>query len=171
MKKAVRNPDFIVIGAGITGVRAAIELAAHGQVVVLTKSRLQDSNTEFAQGGIAVPMGGDDEVGLHYQDTLKAGDGLCDEKTVRTLVEEGPARIQELIDWGTPFDQEGGKLAFGREAAHSRNRILHAGGDSTGREIHRTLIQRVRSLDRVHLMSDSFALELLMEAGKCRGVA
>ena len=171
MKKAVRNPDFIVIGAGITGVRAAIELAAHGQVVVLTKSRLQDSNTEFAQGGIAVPMGGDDEVGLHYQDTLKAGDGLCDEKTVRTLVEEGPARIQELIDWGTPFDQEGGKLAFGREAAHSRNRILHAGGDSTGREIHRTLIQRVRSLDRVHLMSDSFALELLIEAGKCRGVA
>ena len=171
MKKSALNPDFIIIGAGITGVRAAIELAAHGQVVVLTKSRLQDSNTEFAQGGIAVPMGGDDEVGLHYQDTLKAGDGLCDEKAVRTLVEEGPARIQELIDWGTPFDQEGGELAFGREAAHTRNRILHAGGDSTGREIHRTLIRKVRSLDRVHLMSDSFALDLLMEAGKCRGVA
>jgi L-aspartate oxidase len=171
VKKSVLNPDFIIIGAGITGVRAAIELAAHGQVVVLTKSKLQDSNTEFAQGGIAVPMGGDDEVGLHYDDTLKAGDGLCDEKAVRALVEEGPARIQELIDWGTPFDQEGGKLAFGREAAHTRNRILHAGGDSTGREIQRTLIRKVRSLDHVHLMNDSFALDLLMEAGECRGVA
>ena len=116
-------------------------------------------------------MGGDDEVALHYDDTIRAGNGLCDEKTVRTLVEEGPARIQELIDWGTPFDQEGGKLAFGREAAHTRNRILHAGGDSTGREIHRTLIRKVRSLDSVHLMSESFVLDLLMEAGKCRGVA
>ncbi|MCH7805292.1 MAG: L-aspartate oxidase [Acidobacteria bacterium] len=170
MRKPVRNPDFIVIGAGITGVRAAIELAPHGQVAVLTKSKLQDTNTEFAQGGIAVAMGGDDEVGLHFDDTIRAGDGLCDEKTVWTLVEEGPARIQELIDWGTPFDQEGGKLAFGREAAHTQNRILHAGGDSTGREIHRTLIGKVLSLESVHLMSESFVLDLLMEAGKCRGV-
>ena len=85
------NPDFIVIGAGITGVRAAIELASHGQVLVLTQSRTQNSNTEFAQGGIAVAMGGDDEVGLHYDDTIRAGNGLCDEKAVRTLVEEGPA--------------------------------------------------------------------------------
>ena len=167
----MRNPDFIVIGAGITGVRAAIELASHGQVLVLTKSRTQNSNTEFAQGGIAVAMGGDDEAGLHFDDTIRAGNGLCDEKTVRTLVEEGPARIQELIDWGTPFDQEGGKLAFGREAAHTRNRILHAGGDSTGREIHRVLIRKVRSLKSVHLMSESFVLDLLMKAGKCRGVA
>ncbi len=165
------NPDFIVIGAGITGVRAAIELAPHGQVAVLTKSKLQDSNTEFAQGGIAVAMSEEDEIGLHYDDTIRAGNGLCDEKAVRTLVKEGPARIQELIDWGTPFDQEGGKLAFGREAAHTRNRILHAGGDSTGREIHRTLIRKVRSLDSVHLMSESFVLDLLMKAGKCRGVA
>ena len=167
----MRNPDFIVIGAGITGVRAAIELASHGQVLVLTKSRTQNSNTEFAQGGIAVALGGDDEAGLHFDDTIRAGDGLCDEKTVRTLVEEGPARIQELIDWGTPFDQEGGKLAFGREAAHTRNRILHAGGDCTGREIHRALIRKVRSLESVHLMSESFVLDLVMKAGKCRGVA
>ena len=167
----MRNPDFIVIGAGITGVRAAIELASHGQVLVLTKSRTQNSNTEFAQGGIAVAMGGDDEAGLHFDDTIRAGDGLCDEKTVRTLVEECPARIQELIDWGTPFDQEGGKLAFGREAAHTRNRILHAGGDCTGREIHRALIRKVRSLESVHLMSETFVLDLLIKAGKCRGVA
>lgn len=167
----MRNPDFIVIGAGITGVRAAIELASHGQVLVLTKSRTQNSNTEFAQGGIAVALGGDDEAGLHFDDTIRAGNGLCDEKTVRTLVEEGPARIQELIDWGTPFDQEGGKLAFGREAAHTRNRILHAGGDSTGREIHRALIRKVRSLKSVHLMSESFVLDLLMKAEKCRGVS
>ncbi len=171
MTKSVLNPDFIIIGAGITGVRAAIELAPHGQVTVLTKSKLQDSNTEFAQGGIAVAISEEDEIELHYQDTIRAGDGLCDEKVVRTLVEEGPARIQELIDWGTPFDQKGGKLAFGREAAHSRNRILHAAGDSTGREIHRTLIRKVRSLESVHLMSHSFVLDLLMETGKCRGVA
>ena len=86
-------------------------------------------------------------------------------------MEEGPARIQELIDWGTSFDQEGGKLAFGREAAHTRDRTLHAGGVSTGQEIHRALIRKVRSLNSVHLMRDSFVLDLLMEAGKYRGVA
>ena len=171
MKESTVNPDFIIIGAGITGVRAALELASHGQVFLLTKSRAQDSNTEFAQGGIAVAMSEDDETGLHYDDTMRAGDGLCDEKMVRRLVEEGPARIQELIDWGTPFDRQGGKLAFGREAAHTRHRILHADGDSTGREIHRTLIRKVRSLQNVHLLSYSFAQELLMDKGACQGVA
>ncbi len=87
MTKSVLNPDFIVIGAGITGIRAAIELASHGQVLVLTKSRTQNSNREFAQGGIAVAMGGDDEIGLHYDDTIRAGNGLYDKKAVRTLAQ------------------------------------------------------------------------------------
>ncbi len=127
--------DFIIIGTGLTGIRAALELAAHGDVILLTKSRTEESNTEYAQGGIAVAMGPGDEIDLHIQDTLDAGDGLCQESSVRILVEEGPARIRELIDWGTAFDRQTEGLAFSREAAHSRHRILHAGGDSTGREI------------------------------------
>ncbi|MEE8348616.1 MAG: L-aspartate oxidase [Acidobacteriota bacterium] len=162
--------DFIIIGAGIAGIRAALELAAHGEVFVLTKSRTEESNTEYAQGGVAVAMSADDTVDLHLQDTLAAGAGLCLESSVRTLVEEGPDRIRELIEWGTAFDLQAGELAFSREAAHSRHRILHARGDSTGREIQRTLIQAVRELPSVHLLSHSFAQDLLVKDGVCSGV-
>jgi len=162
--------DFIIIGAGITGIRAALELAAHGEVFLLTKSRTEESNTEYAQGGIAVAMGPGDEIDLHVQDTLDAGDGLCQESTVRILVEEGPARIRELIEWGAAFDRQTGELAFSREAAHSRHRIIHAGGDSTGREIQKALIQAVRDLPSVHLLSHSFAQGLLVRDGVCGGV-
>src|SRR3954468_24009921 len=133
------NPDYLVIGAGVAGLRAAIELAASGQVLVVAKDSLRESSSEYAQGGIAVALSDDDEVALHEQDTLYAGDGLCDPAAVRTLVEEGPAAIEQLIAWGAEFDREGDDLAFTREGAHSRNRILHAHGDSTGREIARTL--------------------------------
>src|SRR5512142_1139977 len=118
-------PDFLVIGAGVAGLRAAIELAEAGQVLVVAKEALRESSSEYAQGGIAVALGEDDEVSLHEQDTLYAGDGLCDPAAVRTLVEEGPGAIEELIGWGAEFDREGGRLAFTREGAHSRNRILH----------------------------------------------
>src|SRR5262252_6027737 len=133
------NPDFLVVGAGVAGLRAAIELAAAGRVLVVAKDTLRESSSEYAQGGIAVALSDDDEVELHEQDTLAAGDGLCDPAAVRTLVEEGPAAIQQLIDWGAEFDRDGSHLAFTREAAHSRSRVLHAHGDSTGREIARTL--------------------------------
>src|SRR5678816_3026822 len=133
------NPDFLVIGAGVAGLRAAIELAEAGTVLVVAKDSLRESSSEYAQGGIAVALSDDDEVALHEQDTLYAGDGLCDGAAVRTLVEEGPAAIEQLIEWGAEFDREGAKLSFTREGAHSRNRILHAHGDSTGREIARTL--------------------------------
>ena len=126
----------------MAGLRAAIELAEAGTVLVVAKDSLRESSSEYAQGGIAVALSDDDEVELHEQDTLYAGDGLCDRAAVRTLVEEGPAAIQELIEWGAEFDREGNKLAFTREGAHSRNRILHAHGDSTGREIARTLYQQ-----------------------------
>src|SRR5579872_1914416 len=105
------HSDFLVIGAGVAGMRAAIELAAAGSVLVVAKDSLRESSSEYAQGGIAVALSDDDEVELHEQDTLFAGDGLCDPTAVRTLVEEGPGAIEELIAWGAEFDREGSQLA------------------------------------------------------------
>src|SRR5690349_16839058 len=131
------NPDFIVVGAGVAGLRAAIELARGGRVLVIAKDSLRESSSEYAQGGIAAALSDDDEISLHEQDTIAAGDGLCDPEAVHVLVEHGPVAIEELLEWGAQFDREGGALAFAREGAHSRNRVLHAYGDSTGREIAR----------------------------------
>ena len=125
--------DFIVIGSGVAGLRASIELASSGaNVTVLTKDKASESNTEYAQGGVAVVWSDDDSAELHEGDTLVAGAGLCDEEAVETLVTEGTKYIKQLIEWGTEFDREGGELVFTQEAAHSRRRILHAHGDSTG---------------------------------------
>ncbi len=164
------SPDFIVIGSGIAGLRAAIELARGGRVAVLTKDRLDESNTEYAQGGVAVALSDDDEIEWHVEDTLKAGAGLCDEAAVRVLVEEGPRYITELIEWGAEFDREGGELAFTREAAHSRRRILHAHGDSTGREIVRALLARAKQEPNIAFLAHAATLELLVEDGRCAGV-
>src|SRR5690349_5811745 len=111
------NPDFLVIGAGVAGLRAAIELAEAGRVLVVAKDSLRESSSEYAQGGIAVALSDDDEVSLHERDTVYAGDGLCDLPAVRILVEEGPAAIRQLIAWGAEFDREGNQLAFTREGA------------------------------------------------------
>ncbi|HEX8495193.1 MAG TPA: L-aspartate oxidase [Pyrinomonadaceae bacterium] len=163
--------DFIVIGSGIAGLRAAIELAQHGaHVTVLTKDRTDESNTEYAQGGIAVALSEDDRVALHEEDTLNAGAGLCDERAVRVMVEDGPRLIQELIAWGTEFDREGGRLVFTQEAAHSRRRILHAHGDSTGREIVRALIARARAERGLSFMAHAATESLLVEGGRVCGV-
>ncbi|HMC62414.1 MAG TPA: FAD-dependent oxidoreductase, partial [Candidatus Solibacter sp.] len=159
------NPDFLVIGAGVAGLRAAIELARAGRVLVVAKDSLRESSSEYAQGGIAVALSDDDEVALHELDTLYAGDGLCDRKAVHTLVEEGPAAIEQLIEWGAEFDREGNKLAFTREGAHSRNRILHAHGDSTGREIARTLYRKAASLANVTFRSFAATTDLIVEDG------
>jgi len=165
-----QNVDFIVLGGGIAGMRAAIELAAGGRVLVLTKDDLYESSTEYAQGGIAAALGEDDEVTLHLHDTLLAGDGLCRETAVRVLVEEGPQQIQQLIDWGTRFDRNGTKLAFTREGAHSRSRILHAHGDSTGSEILRGLMAKAHTLPSLQLQPHTFAIDLLIEDGRVAGV-
>jgi L-aspartate oxidase len=157
--------DFLVIGAGVAGLRAAIELAEAGTVLVVAKESLQESSSEYAQGGIAVALSDDDEVELHEQDTLYAGDGLCDRAAVRTLVEEGPLAIQELIEWGAEFDRNAGQLAFTREAAHSRSRILHAHGDSTGHEIARTLWRKAASLPNVSFRSYAATTGLVLEEG------
>ncbi len=155
--------DFLVIGAGVAGLRAAIELAEAGRVLVVAKEGLKESSSEYAQGGIAVALSDDDEVSLHEQDTIRAGDGLCDLDAVRVLVEEGPARIEELIAWGAEFDREGSKLAFAREGAHSRNRVLHAHGDSTGQEIARTLYRKAASLANVEFRSFAAMTDLLVD--------
>jgi len=162
--------DFIVLGGGIAGMRAAIELAKGGRVLVLTKEDLYESSTEYAQGGIAAALSEDDEVTLHLHDTLIAGDGLCREEAVRVLVEEGPQQIHQLIDWGMHFDQNGTKLAFTREGAHSRSRILHAHGDSTGSEILRALMAKARTISSIQLQPHTFATDLMVENGRVCGV-
>ena len=163
--------DFIVVGSGIAGLRAALEIAATGaRVVVLTKERASESNTEYAQGGVAVALSEDDEVSLHEDDTQAAGAGLCDERAVHVLVEDGRRYMRELIGWGAKFDREAGQLLFTQEAAHSRRRILHAGGDATGHEIVRALLARARSDKRIEFLAHAATEELIVEDGRCRGV-
>ncbi|MGH9627646.1 MAG: L-aspartate oxidase, partial [Bryobacteraceae bacterium] len=153
----------------MAGLRAAIELAQAGTVLVVAKDSLRESSSEYAQGGIAVALSDDDEVSLHEQDTLNAGAGLCNRDAVRTLVEEGPAAIQDLIEWGAEFDRDGAKLLFAREGAHSRSRVLHAHGDSTGREISRTLYKKASSLARIQFRSFSAVTDLLIADGAVAG--
>jgi L-aspartate oxidase len=166
----IHHADYAVVGSGIAGLRAAIELSAAGTVLVLAKSALSDSATAWAQGGIAVALSDEDEIGLHEQDTIKAGDGLCRPEAVALLVEEGPKYITQLIEWGTEFDRAGTKLAFTREAAHSRSRILHAHGDSTGREISRALLARAHSIPHLHLRAHAFTTELIVERERVTGL-
>lgn len=165
------HTDFIVVGAGVAGLRAAIALASTGRVLVIAKDSLRESSSEYAQGGIAAALSDDDEVALHEQDTLTAGDGLCDIAAVRTLVEEGPVAVEQLMQWGTAFDREGAALLFAREGAHSRNRVLHAHGDSTGREIVRSLYQHARTLENITFQSFAAVTDLLMVDGTAAGVS
>src|SRR4051812_6087665 len=166
----IEQADFIVVGAGVAGLRAAISLADAGRVLVHAKQELTESATQYAQGGVAVVLGDEDEVGLHLQDTIVAGDGLVNEAAARVLVEEGPARIQELLEWGTQFDRSGSKLAFTREGAHSRSRILHAHGDSTGREIGRALAAKAQTLANITLSTFDFTVDLLCQNDRVCGV-
>jgi L-aspartate oxidase len=141
--KVSSQVDFLVMGAGVAGLRAAVELARHGDVLVVTKESVAESNTHYAQGGIAVAMEGDQDIALHLEDTVNAGDGLVYRPAAQALVAEGPVRVAELIEWGANFDRaggaEGGELLRTREGAHSLARILHANGDATGAEISRSL--------------------------------
>ncbi|MBP7473879.1 MAG: L-aspartate oxidase [Pyrinomonadaceae bacterium] len=163
--------DFIVIGSGVAGLRASIELASSGaRVTVLTKDKASESNTEYAQGGVAVVLSEDDNAELHEDDTLIAGAGLCDVPAVETLVTEGTKYIKQLIDWGTEFDSEGGKLLMGQEAAHSRRRILHAHGDSTGAEFVRSLIARAGQEKTINLTPFANTESLIVNDGRCVGV-
>jgi len=162
--------DFVIVGGGIAGLRAAIGLAPASRVLVLTKADPTESNTGYAQGGIAAALGDDDSPAIHAADTIRAGDGLCDEAAVRVLVEEGPQYVRELIDWGARFDRDdNGRLALGREAAHNVRRVLHA-GDATGREIGRTLWALTAAMPSVTTVNHALATELLYDGHRVTGV-
>jgi L-aspartate oxidase len=163
--------DFLVIGSGIAGLRAAISLAEAGRVVILTKADPRESNTGYAQGGIAAAFGSDDSPELHAKDTLAAGDGLCLPEAVDVLVREGPRYVRELMDWGATFDtDQSGQPALGREAAHSVRRVLHV-RDATGRSIGQVLWHMVSTHPRVQVCGDALALSLSMREGQCVGAA
>jgi L-aspartate oxidase len=163
--------DFLIVGGGIAGLRAAVGLAPAGRVLILTKADATESNTGYAQGGIAAALADGDSPALHADDTLRAGDGICDAAAVRVLVEEGPRYVRELVDWGARFDRTAdGALAFGLEAAHSVRRVLHA-GDATGREIGRAMWQRVAPLASVQTIDHAFVTELTVEGGAVAGAA
>ena len=162
---------FLVVGSGVAGLHAAWRAAQTDEVLVLTKRSLFDSATAYAQGGIAAALGAGDSPKLHRQDTLAAGAALCDAAAVAVLVEEGPARVTELHAAGARFDLDpSGKFKLGKEAAHSRHRIVHAHGDQTGAEVARTLIQRVRESERVKVIETARVLDLIVDGERCCGV-
>lgn len=168
VEKPVKT-DILILGSGIAGLRCAIEAAGEGlDVIVATKDFPRESNTLYAQGGIAAAVDPDDSPKSHLEDTIRAGDGLCDEKAVKVLVEDGAKRIRELISWGAQFDRESGVLHLTREGAHSLRRILHA-GDSTGREIERALMLKMVSTPRIKPLAFHMGLSLIVEDGKLRG--
>src|SRR4029077_12346922 len=176
--KAARLPqqitDVLVIGGGVAGLRAAIAAAGAGmEVLLVTKDTVDQSNTWYAQGGIAAVLQPLDSVEAHIRDTETVGVGLCDEKAVRLVVEEGPKRVLELLSWGANFDKQAGNahdLAFGLEGGHSYARILHAYGDATGKELAQTLIRKVRSFETIRIAENSFAIDLITHEGNCIGV-
>lgn len=176
--RAARLPqqitDVLIIGAGVAGLRAAIAAAESGaEVLLVTKDTAETSNTWWAQGGIAAVLQPLDSVESHIKDTEVVGVGLCDEKAVHMVVEEGPKRVIELIQWGAHFDKQLGNpmdLAFGLEGGHSYARILHAYGDATGKELAQTLINKARSFETIRFAEHCFAIDLITHEGKCLGI-
>jgi L-aspartate oxidase len=161
--------DFLILGSGIAGLRAAADLTTHGTVTILTKADPTESNTGYAQGGIAAAVGPEDSPEEHFADTMAAGDGLCEEDAVRALVEDGVTYVRELVDWGAAFDRDAtGQPALGREGAHRVRRVLHA-RDATGREIGRLLWSRVAANPRVRVYTHARAVALTIRDGRCVG--
>jgi L-aspartate oxidase len=161
--------DYVIIGSGIAGLYTALLAKEAGSVLLLTKGGIEDCNTRHAQGGIAASIGKNDSPELHFQDTMNAGDGLCDPEAVRILVDEAPDRIADLIKFGVPFDTLDGEISLTREAAHSVPRILHAGGDATGEHIEVTLSRRVR-MSSIKVLEYCLATQVLIDGGRVKGV-
>ncbi|MDY3562004.1 L-aspartate oxidase [Gemmata sp. JC673] len=164
-----RFADVLVIGAGIAGLRAALEVPPDLSVLVVTKDRVTESNSSYAQGGIAGVRSPEDTFGNHVEDTLVAGDGLCSRDVVEMVVREAPQQIENLIAFGTKFDEENGQLALTREGGHSHRRIVHALGDSTGFEMMRATIAHARTRPNIRIWDDTFTIDLLTHDGACRG--
>jgi L-aspartate oxidase len=161
--------DYIIVGSGIAGLYIALLAIERGSVLILTKGSLDDCNTKYAQGGIAVAMGKDDSPELHFKDTMTAGDSLCDAEAVRILTDEAADCIADLIKFGVPFDTLDGEITLTREAAHSVSRIMHAGGDATGEHIEVTLSRHVRSTP-TKILENCLASEILVQNGTVTGV-
>ncbi|MCC6507469.1 MAG: L-aspartate oxidase [Pirellulaceae bacterium] len=161
--------DVLIIGGGLAGLRAANEMQPGVRCLVVTKDAIQESNSNYAQGGIASVWDPEDRFEDHVRDTLTAGGSLCDPVIVDTVVREAPQRVLELIQWGTRFDEHDGELMLGREGGHSHQRIVHALGDATGREVMRAVIERTRASGRVTIWEQTFTIDLLTEDGVCRG--
>ena len=161
--------DVLIIGGGLAGLRAAVEIDPSLRVLVVTKDRLRHSSSSWAQGGIAGVINPEDCFENHIGDTLRAGCNLCDPAIVEMVVQEAPDRIQELIRWGAAFDEEAGELALGKEGGHSHHRIVHANGDATGAEIMRAMALWTDRLPQITLWEDAFTLDLLTDAAGCRG--
>jgi len=171
MKGLPAETDFVVIGAGVAGVRAAIELAVAGHVLLLAKKEAPRFHAQSAPGGTTASLSDEDDVSLHLQGTLQAGDGLCSPAAVKVLVEEGSQRIDELIAWGTQLGRNGTRLVFGREGAHLHNRILHAQGESTRREIRRALCAKAHSLKNISVAEFAFSTRVRVEDGRVTGLS
>jgi L-aspartate oxidase len=170
MKK--RAVDFVVVGSGVAGLRAAISASCFGNVLILNKGSLNESASQNAQGGVATALNEEEsEIDSHYQDTLSAGRGLCNAEAVRVLVEEGPKRIRELIAWGARFDKIGAQYATVLEGAHTKDRIIRAQGDATGAEIVKTLVTQARKISNLQFLSNHFACDLMIENGVCQGIS
>jgi L-aspartate oxidase len=165
----MRSFDYVIVGSGIAGLYAALMAREHGTVLVLTKGSIDECNTKYAQGGIAAAVGPDDSADLHFEDTIEAGAGLVDEEAARILTSEAADRIADLVQFGVPFDSVDGEVALGREGAHSRARILHAGGDSTGAHIELTLSEVARH-SRVTILEHSLALDVVLREGAASGI-
>lgn len=161
--------DILVIGAGIAGMRAALEIPGDQNVLVITKDRITESNSSYAQGGIAGVLSPSDRFENHIDDTLVAGAGLCDQSIVEMVVREGPNQINDLVNFGVNFDLKDGELALTREGGHSHRRIVHALGDATGFEVMRALIARAKKSPNIQLKDDTFTVDLLTHEGKCVG--
>jgi L-aspartate oxidase len=168
--------DVVIVGGGIAGLSLALRLPEEVRVALFTKGRLGESNTRYAQGGLSVAMGADDSPALHLEDTLAAGAGLCSNVAAHILVEQGPAAVEWLIEMGVRFDRGSAAhatpagLLLGREAAHSRWRVLHAGGDATGAEIERALVSALLGCARITLYEETFVSRLVLRDGCCSGI-
>jgi L-aspartate oxidase len=162
--------DYIVVGSGLAGLYAAYKASFKGSVAVITKSFVRESNSFNAQGGIAAVTSFEDDPQIHKSDTLIAGRGLCEESAVDVLVHEGPDRIEEIIADGMQFDTVNGALALGLEGGHHKRRILHAGGDSTGRWITEFVISKVEEKENIQVYENTSLLDLLVQNGECYGV-
>ncbi|MXV14721.1 L-aspartate oxidase [Hufsiella ginkgonis] len=159
----MEHVDFLVVGSGIAGLNFALKAAKHGKVLIVTKANADESNTKYAQGGVAVVVDKEDSFDKHIEDTLVAGDGLCDKHVVSIVVEEGPARIQEIIDYGTNFDMTNqGLFDLAKEGGHSEHRVLHY-KDITGFEIERALLEQINSDPNISILTHYFAIELITQ--------